>query len=422
MLLFFSLTPRMDQDAWARLSGSQVRRAARAVSLSAAHLDSLPADGRTAAFLLEGVQTPLLPQALLQALYFLPAAAVSYVEVLSKPLNSLGNLDLIHLLERVRIDMAPAVLAGLPVVPSEQATPFFLTPDNSALFELKVAHALPGPPATPPLSLLRAKLRDLRAGGARARSQALARLDRESLQVLQRTEAGRRAAGSVLAGLGLCEADLDGAATPPPVEDEEKELDLFNDEELRELEALWGVQEVSLGQLRPVPGYPEARVAAGGERQVLCRLLPGEEVWVRLWVTKGYASRDSRWQKGLLTPRKVSRVQTQPRALPAERALELWSVCPTNVFDLEDLGHGSASLVAARPLECVACRRCLLNPPGEEASPVSLETPAAASCDQWLVLVTSYTSQTPRELLQECKDFLADGAGPVPAVALGVSV
>ena len=50
---------------------------------------------------------------------------------------------------------------------------------------------------------------------------------------------------------------------------------------------------------------------------------------------------------------------TFPEDVRDERAAELVALCPMNVFDIEDMGHGHTRAVAARPRDCSMCRECI---------------------------------------------------------------
>ena len=41
---------------------------------------------------------------------------------------------------------------------------------------------------------------------------------------------------------------------------------------------------------------------------------------------------------------------------------ELAALCPTGVFDVEDLGGGKRGVSAARPRDCTMCRECVRDP------------------------------------------------------------
>ena len=117
----------------------------------------------------------------------------------------------------------------------------------------------------------------------------------------------------------------------------------------------WGGQRDRLaGENRPRVVHDDILIAKLGE---------GQAIHIKCFVTKGVGKVHAKWSPVAtasyrLLPEPV--VTYQP---PKAEAQRIASLCPTNVFDIEDSG----ALLVSRPRNCTMCRECIRPAPDAPA-------------------------------------------------------
>eukprot|EP00923_Selenidium_pygospionis_P052969 GHVN01091745.1.p1 GENE.GHVN01091745.1~~GHVN01091745.1.p1 ORF type:complete len:376 (-),score=68.21 GHVN01091745.1:74-1201(-) len=101
---------------------------------------------------------------------------------------------------------------------------------------------------------------------------------------------------------------------------------------------------------------------------LITKLRPGQEIELYAYCEKGIGQTHAKWSPvSPVTYRLMPSFEFPEGPLDESEAAELVSLCPMKVFDIEDVGTGTATTrgvplrtaVASRPLNCTTCRACL---------------------------------------------------------------
>jgi len=92
---------------------------------------------------------------------------------------------------------------------------------------------------------------------------------------------------------------------------------------------------------------------------LVAKLRPGQEIEVELYCEKGIGKTHAKW-----SPVSTAYYRLVPdikfkKDIMNQDAKELKALCPTGVFDIEDLGKGNCRAVVGDVRKCTTCRECI---------------------------------------------------------------
>ena len=92
---------------------------------------------------------------------------------------------------------------------------------------------------------------------------------------------------------------------------------------------------------------------------MVAKLRPGQEIEMELYCEKGIGKTHAKWSPvSTAYYRLVPDIQFKKDIMNKD-AQELKSLCPTGVFDIEDLGKGNCRAVVGDVRKCTTCRECI---------------------------------------------------------------
>jgi DNA-directed RNA polymerase I and III subunit RPAC1 len=92
---------------------------------------------------------------------------------------------------------------------------------------------------------------------------------------------------------------------------------------------------------------------------IIAKLRPGQQIALEAHCRKGVGKDHAKYSPVSTASYRLLPEITVTDAVQGELADELIAKCPMNVFDIEDLGGGRRTAVAARPRDCTVCRECI---------------------------------------------------------------
>ena len=123
------------------------------------------------------------------------------------------------------------------------------------------------------------------------------------------------------------------------------------------------------------------------------------------WCEKGCGKTHAKWSPVCTASYRLLPEVTIPKPLTGEAAQQLHAMCPTGVFDIEELG-GVPTAKVARPRNCTMCRECVRHAGWEEKVRLSRVK------DHFIFSVESTGVLPPDELFKEAVKLLqAKAAG-----------
>jgi DNA-directed RNA polymerase I and III subunit RPAC1 len=109
----------------------------------------------------------------------------------------------------------------------------------------------------------------------------------------------------------------------------------------------------------PLAGQKERGVTVQQiPRILICKLAPGQQIQLVAHATKGVGSDHAKWSPVATAAYRLMPSIRFDRPVERERAARLAALCPTKVFDIEDVA-GVPTATVARPLNCTMCRECI---------------------------------------------------------------
>lgn len=92
---------------------------------------------------------------------------------------------------------------------------------------------------------------------------------------------------------------------------------------------------------------------------LVAKLRPGQEIEMELYCEKGIGKTHAKW-----SPVSTAYYRLVPdikfkKDIMNQDARELKALCPTGVFDIEDLGKGNCRAIVADVRKCTTCRECI---------------------------------------------------------------
>lgn len=110
-------------------------------------------------------------------------------------------------------------------------------------------------------------------------------------------------------------------------------------------------------------GYPVGEAPPVHGDIELARLKPGQVIDLTCYAIKGQGREHAKWSPvSTASYRLLPEIRVDSEAVRGEVADQLVAKCPMGVFDIEDLGGGRRTAVAARPRDCTMCRECIREP------------------------------------------------------------
>jgi len=136
---------------------------------------------------------------------------------------------------------------------------------------------------------------------------------------------------------------------------------------------------------------------------VVAVLRPGQSIELEVHCVKGVGKDHTKFSPVATASYRLLPNITIPSAITHEDAINLKSLCPMNVFDIEDI-RGVPTATVARPRDCTMCRECIRKE--GMAEKVHLKRVA----DHFLFHVESTGVMPPEEIVREAISVLKDKA------------
>eukprot|EP01103_Thecamoeba_quadrilineata_P017732 TRINITY_DN6427_c0_g1_i1.p1 TRINITY_DN6427_c0_g1~~TRINITY_DN6427_c0_g1_i1.p1 ORF type:complete len:364 (-),score=55.74 TRINITY_DN6427_c0_g1_i1:18-1109(-) len=95
---------------------------------------------------------------------------------------------------------------------------------------------------------------------------------------------------------------------------------------------------------------------------LIAKLRPGQSIHLEAHCKKGIGKTHAKWSPVSTASYRLLPELIINKDIVNEDAEKLVKICPTNVFDIEDLGNGSKRAYVARPRDCTVCRECIRFP------------------------------------------------------------
>ena len=142
---------------------------------------------------------------------------------------------------------------------------------------------------------------------------------------------------------------------------------------------------------------------------VIAKLRPGQEIELEAWCEKGIGKTHAKWSPVCTASYRLLPEVTLKKPLTGEEATQLHAMCPTGVFDIEDMG-GMPTARVARPRNCTMCRECVRHPGWEEKVGLSRVK------DHFIFSVESTGALPPEVLFQEAVKVLMRKAADIASL------
>ena len=127
---------------------------------------------------------------------------------------------------------------------------------------------------------------------------------------------------------------------------------------------------------------------------IIALLRPGQNIQLEAHCVKGIGRDHTKFSPVATASYRILPDIRFLKRVTGERATELKSMCPLNVFDIEDI-RGKPTAVAARPRDCTMCRECIRT--GDWNEYVELRRTA----DHFIFKVESVGAIPPQEIVRE---------------------
>ena len=92
---------------------------------------------------------------------------------------------------------------------------------------------------------------------------------------------------------------------------------------------------------------------------LIAKLRPGQEIEMELFCEKGIGKTHAKWSPVCTAYYRLVPDIKFKRDIVGEEAKELKALCPTGVFDIEDLGGSKKRAVVGDARKCTTCRECI---------------------------------------------------------------
>ena len=152
--------------------------------------------------------------------------------------------------------------------------------------------------------------------------------------------------------------------------------------------------------------FRQSPIAPVHDDILIAKLRPGQEIELEAWCEKGLGKTHAKWSPVCTASYRLLPEITIPKPVTGDDATALKASCPTNVFDIEDIG-GVPTASAARPRNCTMCRECI-RPPGWED-----KVKLARVKDHFIFSVESTGALPPEVLFQESVKVLMQKASDI---------
>mmetsp|Transcript_24915 Transcript_24915/g.41661 ORF Transcript_24915/g.41661 Transcript_24915/m.41661 type:complete len:373 (+) Transcript_24915:298-1416(+) len=159
----------------------------------------------------------------------------------------------------------------------------------------------------------------------------------------------------------------------------------------------------------------EQSPADGGVKMVfddvlICKLRPGQEMELEGHAIKGIGKTHAKWSPVATAFYRLMPEVILKQEIVGEEAEQLVSMCPKDVFDIEEIGNVKTAKVS-RPRDCTICRECLRLPGWEE------KVELRRIKDHFIFTVESVGQMPPEKLFQEAINILHTKCEKVLALA-----
>ena len=136
---------------------------------------------------------------------------------------------------------------------------------------------------------------------------------------------------------------------------------------------------------------------------LIARLRPGQEIELEAWCEKGLGKTHAKWSPVCTASYRLLPEVRLKEPITGDDADTLAAMCPTGVFDIEDM-NGVPTAKTARPRNCTMCRECVRHPGWEE------RVELARVKDHFIFSIESTGALQPEVLFQESVKVLMQKA------------
>ena len=116
---------------------------------------------------------------------------------------------------------------------------------------------------------------------------------------------------------------------------------------------------IPIGNQKQFYDSPESEPKTLYDDILIAKLRPGQEIEVELFCEKGIGKTHAKWSPvSTAYYRLVPDIKFNKEIIDKD-AKELKALCPTGVFDIEDLGNNHCRAFVADVRKCTTCRECI---------------------------------------------------------------
>ena len=152
--------------------------------------------------------------------------------------------------------------------------------------------------------------------------------------------------------------------------------------------------------------FRDAPIAPVHDDILIAKMRPGQEIELEAWCEKGIGKTHAKWSPVCTASYRLLPEITLPKPVTGDDATTLKGMCPTNVFDIEDLA-GVPTATVARPRNCTMCRECIRHPGWDERVLLTRVK------DHFIFSVESTGALPPETLFQESIKVLMQKASDI---------
>jgi len=152
--------------------------------------------------------------------------------------------------------------------------------------------------------------------------------------------------------------------------------------------------------------FRDAPIAPVHDDILIAKMRPGQEIELEAWCEKGIGKTHAKWSPVCTASYRLLPEITLPKPVTGDDATTLKGMCPTNVFDIEDLA-GVPTATVARPRNCTMCRECIRHPGWDERVLLTRVK------DHFIFSVESTGALPPEALFQESVKVLMQKASDI---------